>query len=205
MKTWFVNVGFGALIGIVILQFPLFAQVKDRCMEPLKTSTSYDALRQGTSFDLYLKFHSPRCFLPVPHAYDPPPNISLQLTHDPRLHFEQYGHSFMPLEPVNVDRTPPIYGSEKLELFFHVSAQTDTPPGEYQFPAKLTYETIDAKGRLTTRTFQTVFCLKVVDTNAQVVAHNTEKKWNPANILLIPPRALLEIIKIITGTEWADD
>ena len=206
MRICFIDAGLVAVIGTVILQIPLFAQPKDRCLEPLKTSTSYNALRQGTSFDLDLKFHSSRCFFPVPNAYDPPPNIRLRLAHDPQLHFEQYGHSFLRLEPVNVDWTPPLYGAQNLELFFHVSAQTDTPPGEYLFPARLTYETIDTTGKLTTRTFETAFSLQVVDANAQVVAaRNSEKKWNPANILLIPPRVVVEIIKILTGTEWSDD
>jgi hypothetical protein len=167
------------------------AQPQDDCLKVKKISTSYDALRQGTEFDVRITFAASGCMLSVPTGGQHLPSRVL-LKGGPGLQVQPKGAEFSSMERLS-DGPPQIYGAHESKLYLRVSAAQDLHPGIQRPTLPLSYETVDKAGRHVTRNTEVEIPINVVDFDAPVKSLPGRPKWNPENIFLIPVR-LIELL-----------
>jgi hypothetical protein len=169
---------------------PASAQPPNDCLKVKKISTSYDALRQGTEFDVRITFTASGCALSIPVAHAPQQSRIL-LKGAPGLQVQDGGVAFTSIERLS-EGPPVVYGAHQSTLHLRLSAAQDMTPGMQHPSLPLCYETIEGGVRVTRNT-EVEIPVNVVAHDAPVKSLPGTPKWNPGNVLLIPFR-LIELI-----------
>lgn len=167
------------------------AQPPDDCLRVKKIFTSYDALRQGTEFDVYVTLSASGCALSVPVASETM-NSRLLLKGDSGFQARLTGRTLTGIERLS-EGPPVIYGAHEATLYLRLAAALDVPPGIHHPSLPIAYETVDPTGRRVLRNTEIEIPVEAVAYDASVKMQSDVPKWNPAQLLLIPFR-LVELL-----------
>lgn len=167
------------------------AQPPDDCLQIRKISTSYDALRQGSEFDVHVFFRASGCALSTPTVGE---NLQsrVRLVSDPGLQLHVIGMDFAGFERLSEGHTV-IYGAHESTLYLRFAAAPDVTPGIRHPSLLVNYDTIDRTGHHVPRSIEVEIPVNVVVHDAPVKMQSDLPKWNPLQILLIPFR-LIQLI-----------
>jgi hypothetical protein len=167
------------------------AQLPEDCLRVRKIFTSYDALRQGTEFDVRITFSASDCALTVP-VTSGRAQPRLLLKGDSGFQVQLAGTEFSKIERLS-EGPPALYGAHETTLHLRLAAAQDVPPGIHHPSLPIAYETIDASGKRVTRNTEIEIPVDVAAHDASVKMQSDGPKWNPAQLLLIPFR-LIELL-----------
>ena len=170
---------------------PGLAQLSDDCLRVRKIFTSYDALRQGTEFDVRVTFSASGCALTLP-VTGGEVQRRLLLKGDSGFQVQLAGTEFSKIERLS-EGPPALYGAHEATLHLRLAAAQDVPPGIHHQSLPITYETTDASGRRVTRNTEIEIPVDVAVHDASVKMQSEVPKWNPLQLLLIPFR-LIELL-----------
>ena len=201
MNCWIAMLPRSAQVSIIVTGWcmlfllcstnPACAQLPEDCLRVKKVFTSYDALRQGTEFDVRVTFGASDCVLSVPvTGGEVQPRLLLK--GDSVFQVQLAGTEFSKIERLS-EGPPVIYGAHESTLHLRLAAAQDVPPGLHHPLLPIAYETIDASGRRVTRNTEIEIPVVVAAHNAAVKMQSDVPKWNPLQLLLIPVR-LIELV-----------
>jgi hypothetical protein len=168
-----------------------YAQPPDDCLRVKKLFTSYDALRQGTEFDVHVTLGASGCALSVPMASETM-NSRLLLKGDSGFQVRLTGRDLTGIERLS-EGPPVIYGAHEATLYLRLAAAQDVPPGLHHPHLPIAYETVDPTGRRVLRNTEIEIPVLAVVHDAPVKMQSDAPKWNPLELLLIPFR-LIELL-----------
>jgi hypothetical protein len=164
------------------------AQVADDCLSIKKVLTSSDSLRQGSDLDVQVIVTASGCFVPVPAAGEGLPS-RVELKSDSHLQARLASIDFFRIE--RISQGPPVsYGARESTLHLRFTAAQDAALGIHHSSFLLNYDTTDPTGRAIPRSIELEVPVNVVAHDAPVKMRSSAPKWNPAQILLIPFRAI---------------
>jgi len=167
------------------------AQVPGDCLRVKKIFTSYDALRQGTEFDVHVTLSASGCALSVPMASETM-NSRLLLKGDSGFEVRLTGRDLTEIERLS-EGPPVIYGAHEATLYLRFAAAQDVPPGLHHSSLPVAYETVDSTARRVLRNTQIEIPVETVVYDAPVKMQSDVPKWNSLELLLIPFR-LIELL-----------
>jgi hypothetical protein len=167
------------------------AQPPDDCLRVKKIFTSYDALRQGTEFDVHVTLNASGCALSVPIASETM-NSRLLLKGDSGFEVRLMGRDLTRIERLS-EGPPVIHGAHEATLYLRLAAAQDVSPGVHHLSLPIAYETIDPSGRRVLRNTEMEIPVEAVVHDAPVKMKSDVPKWNPLQLLLIPFR-LIELL-----------
>jgi hypothetical protein len=162
------------------------AAAKD-CLKVKEIKTSYDALRQGSSMKVRMKFESASdCVLPpIKPANSKQQDYALDLVASPGLSFRVVGFGVGKPEPR-------IAGFHQFEMTLQVEAALGATLRSRQIPAFLHFIAEDANG-ISGRTLAFSLPVQLVPSTAAVKErsiYQEPRPFTPADVLLIPVRIL---------------
>lgn len=179
------------------LPTPVMAERQRERLKLYKVWTSYDALRQGNSFEMKLRFKSRRCILPLEVDAEPALHrMSLELQPGPGLALRLIGRSF---DHVDCSPSGMSWSARGLVLILRVSASSELTPGNHKVSAVLEYAALDRKGEPSTCKLFLTIPVRVVPATGRVKEQHETRPRKPWSILLLPVR-LLETILFWDGS-----
>lgn len=177
--------------GMMLLLFfsvPLIAQ---DCLRLTEVRPSYDALRQGSSFDVEITFEAANgCLIPPLRPGDPnSPRFVLQAAPGRGLTMEVRGMGFDKQEI----KGGQIVGFHQMRIFLQTTAASDTELGEQVVPATFSYTALGRDSVRGEYQLKLSLPIKVVSAGTSVKKLNgppPAKGITPVDILLVPVRLL---------------
>jgi hypothetical protein len=154
--------------------------------------TSYDALRQGNSFEMKLYFQTQRCGLPLEIKGQPAlRRIGLEFTPQPGLQAQLVGRSF---DKIDCSPSGMEWIARDLVLTVGVTALAEFTPGDHQLSAVLSCDTLNGEGDPVPQNIAMVIPLKVVPPHQPVRVQSRASGASSWRLLLSPMRLLENIL-----------
>jgi hypothetical protein len=157
-----------------------------------KVWTSYDALRQGNSFEMKLHIQASQCVFPLEVKGQPSlQRMTLEIESRPAVQARLVARSFDKIECSSSGMEWTAYG---LVLTLRVTALPELAPGDYQICAVLNCDALDAQRALVPQKISMSIPLKVVLAHEQVKVRRPAGSQSMWRLLLSPVRLLHTIL-----------
>lgn len=183
------------LLWLAALPNPAWSQ--QDCLKLKKVWTSYDAVQQGKSLEVNVKFDTQNCTVSVEYGNN---KAFLGSVSDGGLHVHETRVDYQKIDH------GALLESHEVQAVFYVDAPADLDPGEHQVSAVVEYVAIDAHGTITRQQHPFQVPVKVVAQNAHVKKHYRGVIDNPWNLFWeIPVFAVAVAVYIplsIFGLGW---
>ena len=184
-----------AVVLLWLAALPNHAWSQPDCLKLKKVWTSYNAVQQGKSLEVNVKFDTQNCTVSVEYGYN---KAFLSSVSDGGLHVREPRVDY---EKIN--RGSPVLESREVHAVFYVDAPADLDLGEHQVSAVVEYVAIDSHGTITRQQHPFQVPVKVVAQNAHLKKHYRGVWDNPWNLFWEIPMFIaispLMIIEFMTS------
>jgi hypothetical protein len=157
-----------------------------------KIWTSYDALRQGNSFEMKLYFQARRCGLPLEVKGQPAlRRIGLEIVPQPGVQARFVGRNF---DKIDCSPSGMEWTASDLVLTLAVTALAEFAPGDHELSAVLSCDMLNREGDSAAQKFPIRIPLKVVPARQRVRLQRQAGAASSWRLLLSPMRLLESIL-----------
>jgi hypothetical protein len=154
--------------------------------------TSYDALRQGSSFEMKLYLRAQRCRLPLEVQGEPAlRRIGLDIVPQPGLQARLIGRNF---DKIDCSASGLDWSTRDLVLTLAVTVTAEFSSGNHKLSAILSCDTLSSEGDPLPQKFSLTIPLKVVPAHEPVKMQRHVGVATPWRMLLSPTRLLENIL-----------
>jgi len=154
--------------------------------------TSYDALRQGSSFEMKLYLRAQGCRLPLEVQGEPAlRRIGLEIVPQPGLQARLIGRNF---DKIDCSASEIEWTTRDLVLTLGVTATAEFSSGNHKLSAILSCDTLSSAGDSLSQKFSISIPLKVVPAHEPVKMQRYVGAVTPWRMLLSPTRLLESIL-----------
>ncbi|PYP84852.1 MAG: hypothetical protein DMG65_21820 [Candidatus Angelobacter sp. Gp1-AA117] len=184
-----------AAVLLGLAAWPNHAWSQQDCLKLKKVWTSYDAVQQGKSLEVNVKFDTQNCTVSVEYGHN---KAFLSSASDGGLNLRETRVDY---EKVN--RGSPVLQSRELQAVFYVDAPADVDPGQHQVSAVVEYVAIDSHGTITRQQHPFQVPVNVVAQNAHVKKHYRGVWDNPWNLFWeIPMFIAISPVLLVRYMTW---